>query len=55
MEKTLAKTGLPTNMEKHVYIIRSTILHQPTLQTATLLNENKKIHAQMHERHKPEM
>ena len=55
MEKTLAKTGLPTSTEKYVYITRSTILHRPTIQTATLLNENKQIHAQMHQRHKPNM
>ena len=55
MGKTFAKTGFPTNMEKHVYILCSIILHWPTLQITSLLNENKRIYAQMHKRDKPEM
>ena len=57
--ETLWKKLLPKldfqQVRKNVYITRSTILHRPTLLTATLLNENKQIHAQMHQRHKPEM
>ena len=57
--ETLWKKLLPKldfqQVRKNVYITRSTILHQPTLLTATLLNKSKQIHAQMHQRHKPEM
>ena len=49
MEKTPTKTGLPSNLEKYLHN------HWPTSQTATLLNENKRIYKQMHQRHKPKM
>ena len=55
MEKTTTKTGLPSNLEKYVYILCTAILHWPTLQIATLLNENKRIYAQMHQRYKFKM
>ena len=55
MEKTPTKTKLPSNLEKYVQILRTAILHWPTLQIATLLNENKRIYAQMHPRYKSKM
>ena len=55
MEKTPTKIGLPSNLEKYVHILCTAILHWPTLQIATLLNENKRIHASMHPRYKSKM
>ena len=55
MEKTTTKTGLSSNLEKYVHILCTAILHWPTFQTATLLNENKRIYAQMHPIYKSKM
>ena len=38
MEKTTAKTGFPTNLEKYVQFLCSAIPDRSTLQTATLYN-----------------
>ena len=55
MEKTTTKTGLSSILEKYVHILCAAILHRPTLQIATLLNENKRIYAQMHLIYKSKM
>ena len=55
MENTTTKIRLPTNMEKYISILCTAILYRLTLQTVTLLNQNKRIYSQMYHRHKSAM